>query len=530
MRHVDVAILGGGIAGFSLARQLQQEAPSRSVVVLEQGSFPCSEATHKVGESTVEVGAHYLAEDLGLKSHLEEEHIRKFGVRYFFPSKRAQSFEDRREMGTRQFFPVRSYQLDRGRLENHLYDELCTSSVDVLTETFVHDIEELHGGGTIHYKKGGAREQLRARWIVDASGRTGLLRRRLQLQKKVPHDVNAVWFRLNHRIDIGQFAKDPGWNKDFKGDKQRWYSTNHCMGEGYWIWIIPLPEDKSSVGIVFDESMHAAESFQSYEHCISWLQSYEPELSQAAVGTVLDFRRMRHLAYDSSRVFSTDGWMLTGDAAAFLDPFYSPGLDFVAIANGCITKLIGGAWEERDYIRQTEVLNHVYKRMYEHFLRSYTGTYRLFGNPLVMPIKIAWDFAVYWTFIAYFFMQGRMNEMDSFRRSSGSIERIATIHEEMQDLFLRWHHQECPSSAKGLLDMTTNPYLWYLNESLLTTFSGDSFHREFEERLKRLESMASEIGQYYSERSSQESNLSARHTVSVCRDFLEQIGEGCETC
>ena len=81
---VDVLILGGGLAGLTLAMQLRLQQPERSVVVLERRAHPVREAAHKVGESTVEIGAHYFAEVLGLREHMETQQVRKYGLRYFF--------------------------------------------------------------------------------------------------------------------------------------------------------------------------------------------------------------------------------------------------------------------------------------------------------------------------------------------------------------------------------------------------------------------------------------------------------------
>ncbi|MET1161051.1 MAG: FAD-dependent oxidoreductase, partial [Pseudoxanthomonas sp.] len=80
----DVLIMGGGLAGLSLAIQLKQREPGIGVTVLERRAHPVREAAFKVGESTVEIGAHYFSSVLGFREHLETEQIRKFGFRFFF--------------------------------------------------------------------------------------------------------------------------------------------------------------------------------------------------------------------------------------------------------------------------------------------------------------------------------------------------------------------------------------------------------------------------------------------------------------
>ena len=76
MQQHDAIILGGGLAGLTLSIQLRQRFPDLDVLVLERRPHPLPEAAHKVGESTVEIGAHYFAETLGLREHMDNAHIR----------------------------------------------------------------------------------------------------------------------------------------------------------------------------------------------------------------------------------------------------------------------------------------------------------------------------------------------------------------------------------------------------------------------------------------------------------------------
>lgn len=110
---VDVAVLGGGLAGNLLARQLRRMLPEVSVAVFERDV----ERAYKVGESSVEIAAHYWVRRLGLATYLHKEHLPKNGLRFFFDSEgRDQPLEKMSELGVNGLPPYLSFQLDRARL------------------------------------------------------------------------------------------------------------------------------------------------------------------------------------------------------------------------------------------------------------------------------------------------------------------------------------------------------------------------------------------------------------------------------
>src|ERR1700704_3603857 len=82
----DVAILGGGLAGLTLALQLKRERPDTSIFVAEKRPGPAPEAAFKVGESTVELSADYFARICGMRDHMERDQLFKAGLRFFFPA------------------------------------------------------------------------------------------------------------------------------------------------------------------------------------------------------------------------------------------------------------------------------------------------------------------------------------------------------------------------------------------------------------------------------------------------------------
>jgi glycine/D-amino acid oxidase-like deaminating enzyme len=94
----DVAIVGGGIAGTLLARQLRMRVPDLRITVFERGG---AGGSYKVGESTVEIAAHYLVRRQKLAQYLYENHLPKNGIRYFFDGpKRNTPLGEMSELGT----------------------------------------------------------------------------------------------------------------------------------------------------------------------------------------------------------------------------------------------------------------------------------------------------------------------------------------------------------------------------------------------------------------------------------------------
>ena len=71
----DVSIVGGGVAALTLALQIRRARPTTRILIIEPNPHPIPEITHTVGESTVEVSAHYLRDQLGLGDHLQSDQL-----------------------------------------------------------------------------------------------------------------------------------------------------------------------------------------------------------------------------------------------------------------------------------------------------------------------------------------------------------------------------------------------------------------------------------------------------------------------
>ena len=175
----DVIIAGGGLAGLTLALQLKQTKSAISIMVLEKRNKIAPVATHKVGESVSELGSSYLREVLNLKEYLTKEQLPKFGFRFFFSPEHNKSIDRRVEVGSRISNSYPSHQIDRGLLENELVRQLTDYGVEVVLGARVTDVELSKAGHKINFEKdNNEQHHAEARWIVDSTGRNGLLKKK----------------------------------------------------------------------------------------------------------------------------------------------------------------------------------------------------------------------------------------------------------------------------------------------------------------------------------------------------------------
>ncbi len=437
----DVVICGGGLAGLTLARQLRRTHPSLRVLVAEKTARPLPDAAHKVGESSVELGSQYF-ERLGLREYLAEKHLFKFGLR-FFPGGGDLPLEARTEIGPAQEPIVRSYQLDRGRLETDLRAMIEEDGATLVEGVKVVDIE-LAPGETPHeveLEKDGVTARVRCRWVVDATGRNALIRRKLKLTRGSHHEANASWFRVEGKLDINELVPESvrEWH-DVEWAQHRWRSTNHLMGPGYWAWIIPLSTGNTSIGVVVHDSHHAFDTIKTLDRTMDWLRKHEPLLAAACEKrTILDFLCLKSFSYNTARAWSADRWALVGEAGAFVDPLYSPGSDFIAFANSFTEEMIRVDLAGGDLETRARELNVLYRSLVKGTVELYRTLATAYGHPGAMLTKLYWDNFSYWSYPCHLFLQELYRLTgDELREIVPIGERFVTLSSYVQALVGAW--------------------------------------------------------------------------------------------
>ena len=494
----DLVITGGGLAGLTLALQLKKSLFQSRILVLEKRKDPAPDATHKVGESLSELGAYYLREVLNLKDNLVSCQLRKFGFRFFLTPEHSDDITKRVEVGSKIFNPFPSHQVDRGKLENDLVNAAIDNGVEVVLGAKVTSVELSKNGHHIRFEKNNAERDITAKWFVDATGRNSLLRKKLNLEKDLDHNINSAWFRLNANIDIDYWSDNINW-RSFIAPGLRRLATNHLMGEGYWVWIIPLVDDRTSIGIVADPRYHPFETFNSFEKSMNWLKKYEPlaaSMLEADKEKLMDFKVMKNFAYDTKQFYSSERWAVTGEAGAFLDPLYSPGSDFIGLSNTWITDLVTRDLNDEDIALRSLVYDHAHKQLFRGWATLYRDMYGLFGKTQIMLMKIIWDWATYWGIPNVLFSnKGYINldVMKLYAAPNGMGHRFATLNNNMQHLFGVWAQHYNENVWGHQLNIFDVACLKRLQSEIGAQYNHDELVSKIQSNLNLLELISAEI-------------------------------------
>lgn len=402
----DVLIIGGAFSGAAAGLLLRRESPSLRVLIVEK-----TEAFDaKVGEATTEMSAMFLTRRLGIWRHLEIEHLPKEGLRYWSLNDKVTGHADASEAGGVLRSAVPSFQLRRDVLDQHLLDLAVKEGAEVIRPATVRNVElnDFDNRVTIAKDVDGVEQTriVRCTWVLDASGRNCFLGKRLGLIKwNDDHPIAAIWARWEGVRHIDDLAARAGGKLAASNVGSRRLATNHYVGHGFWVWVIPLGNGQTSIGVVFDKRLHqlhlAPDRQTTY---VSFLRRH-PALAELIEGASVradDLHGLSRVAYVSSQYIGP-GWALLGDAAAFIDPYYSPGLDHCAFSVEAATRIILSHAKGEPPERLAPLLakhNDEFTRSYRWFFDCvYRDKYYFFGEHDLITAAFLLDTALYYIFL-----------------------------------------------------------------------------------------------------------------------------------
>lgn len=396
----DVVVMGGALSGAATATLLLRWNPGIRVLILER----TEKLGRRVGEATVEVSAYFLSRVLGLTRYLNEHHIAKQGLRFWFSNEEVHRLDEASELGAKYQVRLPSYQLDRATLDEEVLRRAVAAGAQLLRPAVVRHVTLEDGGQQLIEAKCGEETRLfKARWVVDASGIAALLARKNGWwQRNEEHPTAAVWARWRNLKDwdgLELAEKYPAWARAVYGI--RGTATNHIFGDGWWSWWIPLKGGDTSVGIVFDQRLVEwpdQEAGTVAERLKSFLlkNPVAREILEGAAYDEKDVHFRRHLAYYST-TFAGNGFVLVGDAAAFMDPFYSPGMDWISFTTTSAAHLITQQRQGGNMAELVPRFNRDFTVCHQRWFKSlYQDKYHYLSEWDLMSLAFRLDLSLYY--------------------------------------------------------------------------------------------------------------------------------------
>ena len=395
----DVIVIGGALSGAATATLLLRQNPGLRLLIVEKSA----QFGRRVGEATVEISAYFMGRVLGLTQYLNESHLVKQGMRFWFKNDEVESLDQASEIGGRYQVRMPAYQLDRATFDEEVLRRACAAGAQLLRPASVTKFELSPGGEQmLTIRHGENTETVRARWIVDASGVACMLARKEGWwRQNTEHPTAAAWSRWKgvKDWDSRELAeKYPEWSAAVHCVRNT--ATNHVVGDGWWSWWIPLKGGDVSVGIVFDQRLvdfpqnggSIGERLKAFlmEHPVGREMLVDAEYDET------DMHWRRNLAYYST-TFAGDGFVLVGDAAAFMDPFYSPGMDWISFTASSAAELIAVQRRGEPMAERIEKYNRTFVQSHRSWFEGvYKDKYEYMGEFDLMNIAFRLDLGLYY--------------------------------------------------------------------------------------------------------------------------------------
>lgn len=457
LREVDVLIIGAGLAGLSLARQLLLADPGKRILMVDrQAEIPPER--QKVGEATVQVSGYYFSRVLDLEEHLLREHYLKYNLRFHWKTGRGDgAYEDYSQSYIRTLSNIATYQLDRNKLET----EILRLSRESPGFELIHPATGLSvelsedGPHSFQFEAGGRRIAGRATWVVDASGRNRFLVRREKLERPSPIDHGSSFLWVDGLLDperltgLDRKAVRVRPERSALGHLPTFLATNHFCGEGFWLWVIPL-HGKTSLGLVYDAAKISSKEVGTAEKLVEWICREFPLFARdLPQRKILHHSGFTSFAYDGGQTISPSRWALVGEACRFSDPLYSPGGDLIAIYNTVIADAILTAGRE-ELAAKVRLYEPLARAFFEAYVPSYAVSYATLGDQECFSLRYAWELTVYFAFYVFPFINDLLTDrafLPGFLRRFGRLGPINQGIHRLLAAYYEWKKENVALAA-----------------------------------------------------------------------------------
>jgi flavin-dependent dehydrogenase len=357
----DVLVVGGGPGGSTISTLLAQRG--RRVTMLEKTRHP----RFHIGESLLPANM-AIFEEIGALEKLRALGRLKLGADFPRDDGSYYTFRFDRALGET---PPYAFQVKREDMDRMLFEHARERGVDAREDTKVERVEFDAEGVTAHVDASGTRATLRARYLVDASGRDTFLGKQLKLVDRSDKHQSAAMFA--HYRGVAYNPDDPGGNI---------ISVNR-FPQG-WAWFIPLPDGTTSVGCVCKPSWlktrQGADNADFMAKTLAIVPGAERRMAGAECVTPVRFTG--NYSYACRRM-AGPRWILIGDAWAFLDPVFSSGVYLSMYSAHHACEVVDGALH--DPAREPALQKRYAKHLRRGYARFAWFIYR-FNSPVMKAL------------------------------------------------------------------------------------------------------------------------------------------------
>ena len=302
----EVLVIGGGPAGSTAATLLTR--CGRKVIFLEKAHHP----RFHIGESLLPMNLP-LFERLGVLDKVRAMGVFKPGADFEADNERGyNTFAFARAIGSS---PPHAYQVWRQDFDKMLFDHARATGADAREGHEVVAVEQVDARRS-HVEvrvDNGSTYRITAQYIVDATGRDAFLSSKKHLRRKNPEHQSAAIF--------GHFR-----GAEYRPGEDAGNISIYRFRDG-WIWMIPLPNGVMSIGAVCRPAYLKQRKGKTVDFLWETLRLNEGVRTRIEHAELIgdEVRVTGNYSYDSTRM-GGPGWVMVGDAFAFLDPVFSSGV------------------------------------------------------------------------------------------------------------------------------------------------------------------------------------------------------------